>query len=352
MSLSLSLPVSEQFAVRDIVNAGRGVIATRNIAAGTLILESGPPAFHVIFKTYAKETCAFCFAWDRGRTLPVRDNVTAKVFCTSECQAEWLKEQGKPGVESWLSLAAYVRSKKRGTNADEIMSDGPKPDLNDMDAAWREAEKRAKTLQKLRTATTSQITKSDWKSAQAVIQKMDEDIDVNMLSYTLSGALYRHRHSSKWQSEVLALAMDDRPHKTQHDLDISCNSYVQLTSVIALELLPSLTPELCRTMTMADNHNAFGIRAGGEDCEEYMGYGVYPSSSYFNHSCSPNVNKRRVGRSWEFSAARDIAAGEECCITYLGGDEKDLDRRARQSRLHEVWGFHCYCNLCTAKAST
>lgn len=341
----MSLPLCEHFEVRDTVNAGRGVIATRDITTGTVILESGPPAFHVIFKPYAKETCAYCFAWDRGRTLPVRDNVTAKVFCTSECQAEWVKEHGKLGVEAWLSLAAYARSKKNGTNADEVMSEGPRPDLNDIDAAWRDAEKRVQILQKQRTAK-SPVSKAEWKVAQAVIQKMNESLDWTVLSYTLCGALSQHQHPLKWQQEVLALAMDDRPYKTQHDLEVSCNSYIQLASIVPLELLPSLTAELCRTMIQADNHNAFGIRAGGEDSEEYMGYGVYPSSSYFNHSCSPNLSKKRVGRSWQFSAARDIAVGEECCITYLGGDEKDLNRQERQSRLKEVWGFECCCVRC------
>ncbi|KAK4635722.1 Lysine methyltransferasw [Fulvia fulva] len=346
--MQVTVPWSECFEVTEITNAGRGVVATRNIAAGTLIHASGPPAFHVVFKPYAKETCAFCFAWDRGRTLPVRDNVTAKVFCTSECQARWVEEQGKLGVEAWLSLAAYARSKKNGADPDEVMSDGPQPGLDDIHTAWREAEKRAKILQKQRTAT-SQISKSDWKRARAVIQKMNEALDWTMLSYTLCGALYRHQHPLEWQKEVLALAMDERPYKTQHDLHVSCNSYVQLTSIMPLQLLPSLTPELCRTMLMADNHNAFGIRAGGEDSEEYMGYGVYPSSSYFNHSCSPNLSKKRVGRSWEFRAAEDIAAGEQCCITYLGGDEKDLDRQERQNRLMDVWGFECCCTRCVVE---
>ncbi|KAK5705280.1 Histone-lysine N-methyltransferase set-6 [Elasticomyces elasticus] len=88
----------------------------------------------------------------------------------------------------------------------------------------------------------------------------------------------------------------------------------------------------------------------GEDGEEYMGYAVYPSSSYFNHSCSPNVAKQRVGNAWRFWVIEDVRKGEQLCISYLGGDEKDLSVDERRARLAEVWGFVCECARCQSEA--
>lgn len=341
----MSPPDSELFEIRDIPNAGRGVIARCVIPAGTVMLESGPPAFHLIFKIYAKETCAHCFYWDRGRTLPIRDAATAKVFCSESCQASWIQEQGQLGLEAWQCLATFLRTKGRGTNADEDMGDGPRPRPDEIEAAWQETDRNAKILRMYRQSQTP-LSKPDRKAALAVLGKIGQAIDGDTLSYLLCGLLYRCHQPEEWNDQVLGLAMDDQPYKTEKDLDNSCNSYLHLVSILPLELLPSLTSELCRVMVQADNHNAFGIRAGGEDSEEYMGYGVYPSASYFNHSCEPNLKKQKVGRHWQFTTGRDISVDEQCCISYLGGDEKDMHFSDRQRRLKDAWEFDCGCARC------
>jgi hypothetical protein len=146
--------------------------------------------------------------------------------------------------------------------------------------------------------------------------------------------------------------MDEEPYRSHHDLEAHCQAFLQLYSLIPQELLGSCTSCVCRTLASAGSHNAFGIRAGSEDGEEYMGYGIYPSASYFNHSCSPNIIKRRLGRTWEFMAGRDIEKGEECCITYLGGDEEDLNVLERRARLSVVWNFECMCKRCTGEAKS
>lgn len=339
-------PVSSLFEVQEIPNAGRGVIARSSISDGALILQSGPPAFSVIFQQYRKETCAFCFLWDRGRTLPVKDSDTAKVFCSVECQSLWAEEQGELGLESWRRLASFVRGKGKGTNADELMAEGPKPDQGSIETAWKHAEVDSNILRESRLPTEpGRSTKASRKRVSALQQKIGRDVDANMLSYFLAGALLYHK-GSPLVEEVLSLVRDNTPYRNEDDLRNGCNSFLQLVSILPSELLAVLTPQLCQTMVQADNHNAFGIRGGSEANEEYMGYGVYPCASYFNHSCQPNLKKRRIGREWEFRAAQDIAGGEECCISYLGGDEKDLGFVERQQRLQEVWGFACRCERC------
>lgn len=352
----MSPPSSAAFEVRDIPNAGRGVIATELVVAGTLLHQSGPPAVHVIFKNYSKETCAYCFAWDRGRTLPVRKHELGKVFCSTECSAAWVHETGGVGIEAWRTLTAFVRAKKggggggggRSADADEAMAEGPPPSREQIGETWRVAAEKAEILRISRNAAPT--SKKERKFLQTIQGKTIHCEDPDMLGYFLSGVLFEHVQPVEKRRELLSLAMDETPYKTKQDLEASCNAFLQLTSILSEELLPSLTPELCLNLVRADNHNAFGIRGGGEDSEEYMGYGVYPSASYFNHSCEPSLTKMRAGRSWEFRAAKDIQIGEECCITYLGGDEQGLNLAQRRSRLEDVWGFVCCCPKCRREA--
>jgi len=98
-----------------------------------------------------------------------------------------------------------------------------------------------------------------------------------------------------------------------------------------------------------DAQNAFGLRSLDDGGDEIFGFGDWPSASYWNHDCTPNVRKKRTGRTWQFYAQRDIKAEEQLCITYLGGDEQDMNVIQRRERLRNDWGFHCLCTRC-AKA--
>ena len=60
---------------------------------------------------------------------------------------------------------------------------------------------------------------------------------------------------------------------------------------------------------------------------------------FFNHEHPPNTEVRfddDDGRA-HFIAARDIAEGDECCISYAAGAD---DERERRAFLHHNYGFH------------
>ncbi|PPJ49553.1 hypothetical protein CBER1_01950 [Cercospora berteroae] len=346
----MTIPVSELWTVQRIDNAGRGVVASQPIPKDTVILRSGPPVVHVIFKKYGKETCAQCFLWDRGRTLRERENELGKVFCSVECRAQWMLEHDTDGVEAWRTLTAFVRTKSSNNGgSDESMAEGAKPSVDTIRLLWQKAEEAALLLRRARAK--SGMSKAERKTLNAIQRPLSQSKDADTLSYFLSGLLLERRANSERQrQEFLELAMDDTPYKTQQDLEDSCAAFLQLISILPVHLTDLLKPQLCLNIVRADNHNAFGIRAGGEDSEEYMGYAVYPSASYFNHSCDANIHKKRAGREWTFHTAREILPGEQLCITYLGGDEKDLDVTARRNRLQDAWGFVCQCARCNSDA--
>jgi SET domain-containing protein len=75
--------------------------------------------------------------------------------------------------------------------------------------------------------------------------------------------------------------------------------------------------------------------------------GIWAASSFFNHSCAPAVEKTREGRGWRFNLCRDVTAGEELCISYLGeGELREWTYNLRQQQLKKSWGFNCACPRC------
>jgi SET and MYND domain-containing protein len=165
------------------------------------------------------------------------------------------------------------------------------------------------------------------------------------MSFCVAGLLLAHTCPSAW-ADVLALAEDRTPYHSADDLDAFTRTYLQLLAILPLPLLPLTTAANLFILSSRDSHNSFGIRSLEDEGSEFFGYGCWPAASYFNHSCGPNVEKRRVARVWEFRAGRDIACGEELCITYLSGEERKLSRGKRIARLSRTWGFECACERC------
>ncbi|KAF2479581.1 hypothetical protein BDY17DRAFT_304226 [Neohortaea acidophila] len=323
--------------VQEIANAGRGVLAKQPIPTGTLLLESDGPAAHVVHWQYRKEVCAQCFRYNLGRTLPVKHASTGKVFCSPECQSAWMSEQGELAIEAWEKLYGFVALKANTIVQDHVFATVcARPDAIEIEAAWSKGDKTVGQMRQQQTASSK-------KKSHPLVSS--QNIDPDILGFLLSGLLLQHHNPNAWEAEMLPLAADPTPYTSNRDLEAHVNSYIQLAAILPhLTTDHHLTSNICRTLISTANHNAFGLRSA--DGDEYLGYGVYPSASYFNHSCSPNISKQRVGAMWEFRAARDIAVGEQCCITYLGGDEKHLTVLARRARLESIWGFECACPRC------
>ena len=152
--------------------------------------------------------------------------------------------------------------------------------------------------------------------------------------------------------ELMALAPDSRPFVDKLALRLHVEAFMQLLACLPVDLLHSATSDLSFELISRASHNAFSIRpskpADGDQSGEFMGWGVWPEASFFNHSCSPNLQKTRKGRLWSFSVAdgKVVERGEELCISYLGGDERDLDLDTRRQKLMDGWGFLCHCRKC------
>lgn len=73
---------------------------------------------------------------------------------------------------------------------------------------------------------------------------------------------------------------------------------------------------------------------------------VYHRASMFNHSCVGNAHESFLGDLIIVRATRDIKAGEEIFISYIGKPTSP----DRNERFQRNWGFTCDCSLCAAEA--
>ncbi|KAI9500239.1 hypothetical protein BX070DRAFT_230436 [Coemansia spiralis] len=119
--------------------------------------------------------------------------------------------------------------------------------------------------------------------------------------------------------------------------------------------------EQFRSVYFREMANSFGIWEVTEDDigqqpqaqlksaeSEWLGFSIYPTAVYFNHSCAPNIRKVRTARMMSFISCRDIEQGEELFITYGSVAEAAPLRR---SRLQQNFFFECVCDRCLAETS-
>lgn len=74
-----------------------------------------------------------------------------------------------------------------------------------------------------------------------------------------------------------------------------------------------------------------------------IGRSLYPSASYFNHSCQPNCEVFETGSVLQVCAKTDIAEGDEVTIAYIDINQRLHDRR---KQLFDTYFFHCQCLRC------
>lgn len=92
--------------------------------------------------------------------------------------------------------------------------------------------------------------------------------------------------------------------------------------------------------------NGFGI---WNAINRQLGVALYPESSYFNHSCAPNMGRRNIKKTRiiEFFAARNIHKGEALCISYI---DLKLPVAERKAKLRATYSFDCSCVRCAPEA--
>jgi SET and MYND domain-containing protein len=351
-------PASPLFSIRQTPHAGRAVFANTFIPADTLVWRSDDLTLSVLLREYRREVCGQCFGYEYGRDLRIRDQEVGFAFCSEECQAKWKKDNGDVGVQAWTAVEKLVKGRSK-EDAEMVDTGLPRPKKKELEQAWESVAAQASLIRIARQGGRKPIPKSEdeaetngseevqvTKQHKKAVQKaLLQPISPDVMSFCVSGILWRYQKPDEWE-RVLALASDSTPYHNTDDLQAFTRTYLHLLAILPLPLLDLVTPDTLFLLSSRDSHNSFGIRSLEDDGSEFFGYGCWPAASYFNHSCGPNIEKTRVGRTWEFRAGRDIEEGDELCITYLSGEERKLSRGKRMVTLKRNWGFDCACERC------
>ena len=333
---------------------GRGVFPLTPLTKGTQLLSTDMIPAHVINREYRKEVCAQCFGYERGRTLKVRDSKAGVYFCGVDCQLAWRDATSPSEIAAMEAVESFIKAKSKGQQqppSNDDFNGGFLPDVSSLrpsteqiNHAWNNVSATASFITEARSGSQA---RPHVRSLRAVLATSPSP---DILTFLLSGILSRAQRRGAWQA-LKALAADTRPYATPQDLAAHVQAYLQLLAVVPAPLVPAVKAAACRTLVSRDSHNSFGIRSLDDAGAEFFGFAVWPHASFFNHACDPNVAKERVGRQWRFWLLRDVDEGTELCISYLGGEERELNVNNRRARLKNNWDFECGCDRCALESA-
>lgn len=294
------------YSIKKTEDRGRAVYACRFIPSGSTILIASEPFVSVIKEKFKREVCAWCFKYQHGKYCPVRhpETRTGVNFCSIGCLQDWTQRDlgGK---------LAEVLASLRTNGARKVIA--PK------------------------------CIEFDMKYASAI-----DEFPLDQTKLVASAIVQRSRSNEK---PLDRLVWDDvlqlQPGVFDDEIDLP-SEVKQITPFLKLYLPQEFAPLIESTAyPFLSRHlsNSFGVwELPISPDSEHLGSVMYPSASYFNHSCDPNVAKVRQGRIVLFVTSKDVQPGEELCISYGHTERQVLERR---QVLRDWWGFTCNCSRCS-----
>ncbi|AGO09893.1 AaceriAAL097Cp [[Ashbya] aceris (nom. inval.)] len=354
------IQISELFEIKLTEYGGRACFARRNQQSGDIVLQLSQALGSSIAYEYRKEVCHFCFAYNGGALMKTTIGLaesklepsTASAssfrggglrFCSEICKEAYMQQDSVGElVEAFEALLqVFQRGNKR---RDTDLQDDDCEDAVITEAVIEE---------QWRYITDEWIPKlSAMKPSRRQVMLPVIDDEVYSCARFVTECLFTLKHlphESTMYHAFEHLQSNELQKITAFPvlLEFQLKVYKFLKVVLPSRLGDLLTPALFRKILGSEYGNSFGIweQNEGNDSRAYLGYWVLPEASYFNHSCAPNLAKKRVGREIYFVLTSDVAAGEQLCIDYKG--ILDLPVVERRNILCSNWFFDCACERCT-----
>ncbi|KAL9547652.1 hypothetical protein MBANPS3_006070 [Mucor bainieri] len=367
---------------------GRGYKATTTIAAGTVIHVSDPLAT-TVSQEWIPETCMWCFNFSYPKKQKVKVmtvqqeaalmrqwNVPTKknsgslfkdmLFCSESCKSLFQQHD-----KASLIVASHYRLEQQHKSSGNHATDEPIP---------AQAHQSIESVPWIDVNNDESLTlwlEDTWDCITACddLHREIDDSDKAMCRLIAACIARKHDNPDHFE-ELLVIQNNELAHFRSHytastaypnkvnQLSIlkeGVNKREALLSILPAEVqdvmalysffaralikplhqvpaLPKVDHRLFRSIYFRERANSFGLWELGDsgvsladggvtDDLELLGWGIYPSAVYFNHSCDANVVKVREGRHMKFIARRMIEKGEEACISYgsVGEDDKQAD---------------------------
>lgn len=348
--------ISPLFDVQKTIYGGRGCFANEDILKGSEIIVANKPIGTSVVRPFRKEVCTWCFDYHNGKTLKHR--IEGKVyFCSPECLQQFNDSDPDLILRNTLIAVEDLYIKCEGDLPEDDVPENSENLVEDVRKRWEEVQEWEQMFYQLKQSKRQKyypsVTPEDYAEIKYVITTLyslyrDQQKVVNT-SEPISQAVSQDQEVRLFN--LLQSSEEEKVNKYPYLLMSYINIYKFVRIVSPREFLPLISPLSIRGIIGRNLTNAFGIWSPitAEDEErEFFGFGVYASASYFNHSCDPNIEKVRLGRSYKFIASKDIALGEELCISYGIRNTDTVEQR--RSCLSE-WFFNCGCQRCVKELS-
>lgn len=369
------LIVSPLFDVKQTTYGGRACFAREDSKEGTNILSVNRCLSSSISHEFRKEVCHNCLKYNNGKIMKVKldrnqlvddllpDGKKEQVsrpktfngaglwFCCDSCRDEYISQDNIIElIETFETLLAHFQSQAKRRNTASRIEEEHK--LNETFMSPKIIGSNWSMIEKDWIPRIDQLKAS--KKARMLPLIYEEEYQCcRFVAQTLFNLKYTDPNSVLMKTfEALQSNEQSRIHKFPILLDSQTKVLQTLYVLLPFSLKPLLTISLFRHILGSEYGNAFGIWQDGEsnDSREYLGFWIVPQASYFNHSCSPNVDKKRIGNKLTFTLNSNVVAGQQLCIDYSG--ILSLDVHKRQEILSENWFFQCGCEKCQLELQT
>lgn len=361
----LASNLHQPYTVKETSWGGRACFATHDMPKGSVVLKSDDFTGALIQYEFRKEVCHYCYRYSEGKTLKIKitiddvlDLMTDKNtwlstnskrfrgaglwFCSNDCKHTYL---GEPGVIDLIEiyeilLDNYSKMMKRHNPDDDNQKLLNSVDISKdiINAQWKKTQEWMVQIDKLKNTKKifqlPVISEDEYTCCRFVAETLyrincyDAGCDTLKSFWGLQS-----NELSKLEEFPILLHFQQLVYKT---LYILLPDYMQ--SFFSIDIF--------RHIMGSEYGNAFGIWQEGEsvDNREFFGYRVVPRASYFNHSCIPNLTKRRDGTTMYFTLNRPVCVNEELNIDYSGVLEYPTEKRRKF--LKDAWFFDCECDRC------
>lgn len=312
------------------------VVAAKPISAGSVVFLEEAYCFAQTAVSGKRQLCLYCCG---SAALPFDScEACGSVFCSENCALAHKKNHSTTGeccaIIFYKSAKAMIPAEDLDTfkvtcmvlarcaaeNKNESLSmDAANSDSDGFETVGSGNE-TASPLQFLNETDTSCIRTSSYDHVECLGTNLRETNPEIILDFSKLYPVYCKTLQNRKFIHQTRDAVSTLPK------NVSCKTFVAICAAF-----------LC---------NGFGI---WDRVNHQLGVALYPQSSYFNHSCAPNLGRRNrsYSRIIEFFAARDILEGEPLCISYI---DLKLPAVERKLKLKATYSFECVCIRCRPDA--
>lgn len=359
--------LNDKIEVKNASYGGRACFASSNMVKSTHLLDLSEWMGSSISYEFRKEVCHHCLKYDCGKQMKVKidwaelEDANAELrehelmtkykgsglwFCSDWCKKSFISQSNI--IELILLYERLLTCFQSNSNTGEEVESST--EYQPYTASGLEQEIKS-TWDNVEHVWIPKIAKMKHARVINDLPKIDEDHYscvrfVMECLFNLKNMDQTSRRCNTWKSLQSNELEKIMRFPVLLEFQVKVFKWVY---ILAQQYRYFLTTSVFRHILGSEYGNSFGIWETSESSEsrEFLGYMVHPEASYFNHSCIPNVLKKRVGRTLQFILQSDVKRGEELCIDYKG--ILHLNANQRRAILKDNWFFECRCERCLSE---